>query len=248
MGILGNLFGGKKLKQPVNLGVLVNDIHSHFIPGIDDGAENIEQAMELLRHMSRFGYKKVITTPHIMGDTYRNGPHNILPGLEKIREAAKAEGINITIEAAAEYYLDADLEDKIEKKDILAFSGNKVLFEMPFISEPQNLANVVFKLQLAAYQPVLAHAERYGFWHSEFQKITDIRDKGVLIQVNISSFSGHYGPVVKKIAEKLVDEKMIDLLGSDCHHLGHVSLIEQACSFPYLQKAIETCPLQNASL
>jgi protein-tyrosine phosphatase len=119
---------------------------------------------------------------------------------------------------------------------------------MPFIGEPQNLASIVFKLQLGAYQPVLAHAERYGFWHTTFEKIRDIRDKGVLIQVNISSFSGHYGPQVKKVAEKLVDEKMIDLLGSDCHHMGHINLMEQARLFPYLQKAIETCPLQNASL
>lgn len=248
MGIFGNLFGSKKLQQPVDLGLLVNDIHSHFIPGIDDGAQNIEQSMELLRHMSRLGYKKVITTPHIMGDTYRNGAHTILPGLEKIRAAAKAEGIDIVIEAAAEYYLDADLEEKIEKKEILTFSGNKVLFELPFISEPQNLNNVVFKLQLGGYQPVLAHAERYGFWHTEFNKIPEIRDRGVLIQVNIGSFSGHYGPQVKKIAERLVNEKLIDLLGSDCHHVGHINLIEQARFFPYLQKAMEQCPLQNASL
>jgi tyrosine-protein phosphatase YwqE len=248
MGIFGNLFGEKKLKQPVQLGVLVNDLHSHFIPGIDDGAENIEQSMELLRHMSAFGYKKVITTPHIMGDTYRNGKHNIIPGLEKIRQQAKTEGIEVEIEAAAEYYLDADLEAKIDNKDILSFSGNKVLFELPFISEPQNLSTIVFKLQLGSYQPVLAHAERYGFWHGDFQKIKDIRDKGVLIQVNITSFTGHYGPGVKKIAEKLVDEKMIDLLGSDCHHVGHVALLQQACFFPYLQKAIETCPIQNANL
>jgi tyrosine-protein phosphatase YwqE len=248
MGILKNIFGTGKLKQPVDLGLLVNDIHSHFIVGIDDGAQTLEQSMELLQHMSRLGYKKVITTPHIMSDTYRNGAHNILPGLEIIRNEAKNQGIDIQIEAAAEYYLDADLEEKIDKKEILTFSGNKVLFEMPFIGEPQNLANVVFKFQLGGYQPVLAHAERYGFWHGEFQKIKDIREKGVLIQVNISSFTGNYGPQVKKVAEKLVDEKLIDLLGSDCHHMGHINLIEQARWLHYLQKAIETCPLQNSLL
>jgi protein-tyrosine phosphatase len=249
LGFLKNIFGGeKKLSIPVNLGVLKNDVHSHFIPGIDDGAQTLEDSLALVKAMKNFGYSKVITTPHIMGDTYRNGKHNILPGLETVREAINAQGIDIKIDAAAEYYIDADLEEKIKNKDILSFGDNYVLFEMPFVSEPTNLANVIFELQLGGYKPVMAHVERYQFWHNSFNKIIDLRDKGVLLQMNISSLTGTYSPQVKKIAEKLIDEKIVDLLGSDCHHLGHINLLEQACYLPYLEKAINTCDLINPKL
>lgn len=249
MGILKNIFGGgSKLKSPVNLGVLKTDVHSHFIPGIDDGAQTIDESIALVKAMSEFGFTKVITTPHIMGDTYRNGKHNILPGLEIVREAIKKENLPITIEAAAEYYIDADLEEKIKVKDILSFGNNYVLFEMPFVSEPNNLANVIFELQLAGYKPVMAHVERYQFWHHNFNKIIDLRDKGVYLQMNISSLTGTYSPQVKKIAERMIDEKIVDLLGSDCHHLGHIELLKQACYLPYLEKAINTCDLINTKL
>lgn len=249
LGLLKNIFGGnKKLSTPVNLGVLKTDVHSHFIPGIDDGAQTIEDSIALIKEMKNFGYTKVITTPHIMGDTYRNGKHNILPGLEVVRAAIKNENLEMQIEAAAEYYIDADLEEKIETKDILSFSNNYVLFEMPFVAEPSNLGNVIFQLQLGGYKPVMAHVERYQFWHHDFNKIIDLRDKGVIIQMNISSLTGTYSPQVKRIAEKMIDEKIVDLLGSDCHHLGHVELLKQACYLPYLEKAINNCPLINSTL
>lgn len=249
MSWLKKILGGeKKLAHPVHLGVLKTDMHSHFIPGIDDGAQTIEDSLALLQSMHELGYQKVVTTPHIMSDTYRNGPENILPGLEKLRQTAKEHHIALEIDAAAEYYIDGDLESKIASKNILSFGKNHVLFEMPFIGEPPNLGSIIFNLQLGAYKPVMAHVERYPFWHNQFNKIIDLKDKGVLIQVNIASFTGYYSPAVKKVAEKLVEEKMIDLLGTDCHHIGHIELLKQACYLPSLEKAMNTCPLINAQL
>ncbi len=249
LGFLKNIFGGnKKLQNPVNLGILKTDVHSHFIPGIDDGAQTIDDSIALVTAMKELGYSKVITTPHIMGDTYRNGKHNILPGLEKVREAIKLNNIGIEIEAAAEYYIDADLEEKITKKDILTFGDSYVLFEMPFVAQPSNLGTVIFELQMNGYKPVMAHVERYQFWHNDFNQIIDLKDKGVLIQMNISSLTGTYSPQTKKIAEKMIDEKLVDLIGSDCHHLGHIELLKQACYLPYLEKVINTCNLINTKL
>lgn len=250
MSLLSKLFGGqKKLSSPIDLGVLVNDVHSHFIPGIDDGAQTIEDSLTLIQGMTQLGYKKVITTPHIMSDTYRNGPENILPGLEKVREALQQNGITTQIEAAAEYYIDADLEEKIKGKKLLTFGKkNYVLFEMPFVGEPTNLNSVIFELQLAGYTPVMAHVERYPFWHHQPEKIISLRDKGVIIQMNISSLTGYYSPAVKKVAEKLIDENAIDLVGSDCHHTGHLQLLEQARYIPHLKKLIESGRLINHEL
>ncbi|HYG52179.1 MAG TPA: CpsB/CapC family capsule biosynthesis tyrosine phosphatase [Flavobacteriales bacterium] len=248
MGFLKKIFGERTLSAPVNLGVLKADMHSHFIPGIDDGAQTIDDSLALIAEMKALGYAKVITTPHIMGDTYKNGKHNILPGLELVRAAVNEKSIDIVVEASAEYYIDADLEDKIRARDMLPFSNNYILFEMPFVSEPPNLGSIIFELQLGGYKPVMAHVERYPFWFTNFNKIIDLRDKGVFIQMNITSLTGIYGLPTKKIAEKLIDEKMVDFLGSDCHHLGHIELIKKACHLPYLEKAIKNCELLNSKL
>jgi protein-tyrosine phosphatase len=200
MGLLSGLFGRKKevMLEPADLTILGTDVHSHFIPGIDDGAKTMEDSMNMLRTMQEYGYKKVITTPHIMSDFYRNTPEIILRGLSQVREAAVKEGITLQIEAAAEYYLDIELEEKIKNRTLLTFGDNYVLFEMPFVGEPRNLSRAVFEMQMAGYKPVLAHVERYLFWHREPEKIQTMYDKGVILQLNLNSLSGHYSPQVKK--------------------------------------------------
>ena len=238
----------EKLIDPVDLSVLRVDIHSHFIPGIDDGAQNMEESLELLREMKALGFSKVITTPHVMSDYYRNTPEIIISGRDGLRKAAEAEGIEIEIDCAAEYYLDADLMGKIKAKELLTFGDNYVLFELPFLSEPPNLAEVVFEMQLAGYKPVLAHPERYAFWHMQFDKCQQIFDKGVILQLNINSVTGHYSPEVKAISKKLIDAQLIGLLGSDCHHIRHVGLMKQACKHQPLHQLIHSGQLLNAKL
>lgn len=248
MGIFGFL-KKKPVFEPANLGELHTDIHSHFIPGIDDGAATMDDTIALLREMQAFGYKKVITTPHVMSDYYKNTPEIILGGLEKVREQiVKEEGLDIDIEAAAEYNIDADFESKIEKKEILTFGDNYVLVEMPFIQEPMNLKDILFKLQMDGYKPVMAHVERYPFWHQSYEKIIEIKERGILLQLNINSLTGFYGPMVKKIAERLVDDRVITLLGSDCHHLNHVELMKKSLTVPHLHYLLGQDQLLNRSL
>ena len=118
MGMFGGLFKKKQpVLEPIDLAILEVDIHSHFIPGIDDGAKTIEDSIELISAMKDFGYRKVITTPHIMSDYYRNTPEVILEGLEKVRAALKENDIDIEVDAAAEYNVDADFTEKIEKRN-----------------------------------------------------------------------------------------------------------------------------------
>ncbi|MBX7095598.1 MAG: histidinol phosphatase [Flavobacteriales bacterium] len=249
MSFLSRLFGGKEEKlEAADLSVLGTDVHSHFIPGIDDGAKTMEDSLALLQEMQLLGYKKVITTPHIMSDFYRNTPEIILSGLDAVRKAAQQAGLHIQIEAAAEYYLDFDLEDKIKNKELLTFGNSYVLFEMPFIGEPQNLSRVVFEMQMAGYKPVLAHVERYTFWHNQWEKIEMMHDKGVILQLNLNSLSGHYSPATKKIAEKLIDQNMISLLGTDCHNLNHIALLKESAKLPYLHKALKINNLLNQKL
>lgn len=249
MGLFGKLFKKKEvLLEPADLSVLGVDVHSHFIPGIDDGAKTIDDSIELIASMKALGYRKVITTPHVMSDYYRNNPETILGGLDKVREALKANGIDMEIDAAAEYNLDADFIPKIEAGELLTFGDNHVLFELPFIAEPPNLSTAIFEMQTAGYKPILAHAERYPYWNFEYEKITDIRERGVMIQLNINSITGFYGPEVKATAERMIDDGIVDLLGSDCHHVGHIKLMNDARKMPYLHKVIEFPHLLNKQL
>jgi protein-tyrosine phosphatase len=228
-GKIANIFRSKeRLVEPYDFASLKVDVHSHFIPGIDDGADTMETSVELVKSMKELGFKKVITTPHVMSDYYKNTPDIINRGCDELRETLVKEGIDIDIECAAEYYLDAELASKIKKKELLTFGDNYVLFELPFISEPPNLASIIFEMQLAGYKPVLAHPERYTFWHLDFEKYQGVFEKGVILQMNINSLTGHYSPQVKKVAQRLIESEMIQLVGSDCHHVGHIQLMNQA--------------------
>ena len=247
--MFGGLFKKKDpVLEPINLSILQVDVHSHFIPGIDDGAKTIEDSIELISAMKDFGYRKVITTPHIMSDYYRNTPAVILEGLAKVRAALKENNIDIEVDAAAEYNVDADFTEKIEKKELLTFGDNYVLFELPFMQEPDVLKDVIWQLQSAGYKPVLAHVERYQFWHQHWDKFEDMVNRGVLLQMNIGSLTGSYGPEVQKIAEKLIDNDMISLLGSDCHHMGHVEMIDSARTKEYIHKIVNSPKLLNKQL
>ncbi len=249
MGFFGNLFGPSRPDLgPADLSVLRCDIHSHFIPGIDDGSQTLEQSIELISAMHDLGYTKVITTPHVMADGFKNTPEIILGGLEKVRRELHAKGIAVEIEAAAEYYLDHEFDRLVKEKSVLTFGDNHVLFELPFLSEPAGLFNVVFEMQTLGYRPVLAHPERYQFWHTDFARYENMKDRGVLFQLNTIALMGAYGPVVKKTAEKLIDLGWYELLGSDCHSMNHVEAIKATLTEPYLHKLIASGKLLNAKL
>lgn len=249
MGLFGNLFGKKEAETaPADLSVLGTDVHSHFIPGIDDGAQTMEQSMELLTAMAELGYRKVITTPHNMADGYKNTPEIILGGLERVRDEVRRRGIAIEVDAAAEYYLDHELEQKIAARSVLTFGSDLLLFELPFISEPNVLLQVIFQMQTTGYRPVLAHPERYAFWYNDFSKFERLKERGVLFQLNMIALSGAYGPQAKQIAEKLIDAGYYDLVGSDCHSMNHVQAIRNTLTRPYLHKLIASGKLMNATL
>lgn len=245
---LKKLFKKERKLPPIDLGQLKTDFHSHLIPGIDDGAQEMEDSLKMIRRFKALGYDKLITTPHVMSDFYRNEPHTILKGRDEVRKALKEAKIEMEFEAAAEYYLDEHFEQKIHSKELLTIGDNYVLFELPFIAEPPNLASAVFEMQTNGYKPILAHPERYGFWYKDFDKYHEMKDKGVHLQLNILSLIGHYSPETQKIAERLIDEDLITFLGSDCHNVGHQQLVEIARTKPYVHQLIESGKLLNSRL
>lgn len=249
MGLLDKLFGGGgSAHGDADLGVLRCDVHSHFIPGIDDGAQTMDQTIELLTAMSDLGYRKVVTTPHNMADGYRNTPEIILGGLERVRDEVRRRGLAMEVDAAAEYYLDHELEQKVLDRRVLTFGDNLLLFELPFISEPAVLLNVIFQMQTMGYRPVLAHPERYGYWHNDYSKYELLKERGVLFQLNTIALMGGYGPGVKRAAERIVDNGWYELIGSDCHRMDHVNAIHATLTEPYLHKVIASGKLLNTTI
>lgn len=248
MGFFSNIFKKKPNLPPVDLSVLNTDLHSHFIPGIDDGSQSMKETLDLLQEMIGFGFKKVITTPHIMSDFYKNTPEIILGGLEKVRAAIKENNLDIEIEAAAEYYLDDFFEEKIKEGKLLTFGKNYVLFELPFITEPPMLDSAIFEMQTNGYRPVLAHPERYSYWYNDFSKYQNMVDRGVLLQLNLNSLSGEYPPETKKMGERLIAENMITFLGSDCHNMNHVNMMHEAVKTQAIHDLIGSGKLLNQTL
>lgn len=236
MSLYKSLFSKKEPAVPFDLSCLIADMHSHLIPGIDDGSKTMDETLAMLAKFETLGYSKIITTPHIMAEVYPNTPEIILAGLENVRKAAKEIGISLEIEAAAEYYFDQSLIEKIQQKNVLSFGNNYVLVEFSFHAQPDNEHRLFFEMQLADYRPILAHFERYPYFHGSTEKAKEYKDKGASIQVNLNSLTGHYGPGVKKQAERLIDEGLVDFVGSDCHRMQHLMHLEEHLHLPYYHK------------
>lgn len=246
---LANVFNWFKRKQSYTEGApILTDIHSHLIPGVDDGVKSLEESEFIIRRFLQAGYTKLITTPHVMSDSFRNTPDIILGGLSKLKKHLEEKDVSVHIEAAAEYYLDEDLIQKVENNEkLLSFGKNYILFETNFMTEPLQLKEFIFLLSTRGYTPVLAHPERYIYLQGNFERMSDLLNRGVLFQINISSLSGYYSIPAKKIAQKLIDRGWVHFLGSDCHSEQHIELLEKVKSDRYFQKAL-TLPLLNNSL
>jgi tyrosine-protein phosphatase YwqE len=215
------------------------DIHSHLLPGIDDGAKDLEDSIALIQQMSAHGIKNFITTPHILGTIYPNTPEIIKSKLQEVQNALIKRNItDVTIDAAAEYMMDEQFSILIEKDEILTLKDHLVLVEMSYFSPPLNLYDILFQLQLKGYKPILAHPERYNTYHANFEHYYKLKRAGCLFQLNLLSLTEHYGKYVQKTTEKLLKENMYDFVGTDTHHQQHLETL-QKIGTPKILKSIE---------
>jgi len=213
------------------------DIHSHLLPGIDDGAKDMDTSIALLLKMASFGIKNFITTPHVLGSVYPNSSKVIKQKLAAVKkELEKREIKDISIQAAAEYMLDGEFSALLDQKDILVLKDNYILVEMSYFSAPINLYELLFKIQLKGYKPVLAHPERYNFYHTDFKSYYKLKQAGCLFQLNLLSLTDQYGKGVQKTSEKLLKENLYDFVGTDTHHQNHLELLPKIGTKKTLEK------------
>ena len=226
----------KKPPLQVESDFIYTDMHSHALPGLDDGAEQLEDSLIILKKFVELGYKKAILTPHVMGDAYQNTPTGIRDRLDYLK--SNLGDIKIELECAAEYYIDESLYSLLEHdKEILSFGVHKyVLIETSYINESSLLTHICFELQSKGYTPVLAHPERYTYMYHDFKKYIDFFDRGILFQINLNSLVGYYSDTSKKIVEKLIDHKMVHFVGTDCHSIKQAEATERAKQTKHYQK------------
>ena len=238
-------------KKPAvdQLSFLRTDIHSHLLPGIDDGSTEMEKTISYIEALVKLGYKKFITTPHVKAGIFPNTPQIINGALAEVRETLKTRNIEIEIEAAAEYLLDEDFENILQRKEILSFGSKRyVLIEMSFIAPPPNLLQIIFLLKTHGYTPVMAHPERYPYWWENLDKAEELKGVGCLLQLNLLSLAGYYGKKTKQVAMKLLESDLIDFVGTDLHHERHLSDIQLLVKDAKIMKLLKNKALLNEML
>lgn len=219
----------KKKKIPLSLFFPEKfiDIHSHLLPGLDDGASDMENSIELILKLRSFGVKNFITTPHVLGNIYPNSSKIIKAKLkEGQKELTKRKIEDVSLRAAAEYMLDEEFCKRLENNDLLTLKDSYILVEMSYFNPPINLFEILFEIQLKGYKPILAHPERYSFYHNDLRNYYKLKKAGCLFQLNLLSLTEQYGRNIQKISSSLLEKNLYDFAASDIHHLTHLELLK----------------------
>ena len=203
------------------------DIHSHLLPNIDDGAQNFQDTVFLIERLKNMGMSEFITTPHIYETFWNNSTISIQEKEQETISNLRLQSIEIPLKAAAEYFIDDHFIELFKKGEILTLKDNYVLVEISYLNAPINIYNTIFDLQVAGYRPVLAHPERYSYHHKNFNEYLKLKDAGCLFQLNLLSTVGYYGEVVFEAGKKLLNNGLIDFVGSDVHHKKHVDWFDK---------------------
>lgn len=209
------------------------DIHSHLIPGIDDGVKTLSESILILKSLSTQGIEKVITTPHVMEGYYENSTEDILAGLKQLKKEAKKEGLEIEIEAAAEYFLDENLFKKLsQESDFLTIKDQYFLFETAFLNKPIFLEEAIYAIKSRGLIPLLAHPERYNYLLSEPKLVLQLKNLGCEFQVNVRSLSKNNSKGSRDFIYDLLSKNMVSFFGSDIHNERHLSEVVQLINKP----------------
>lgn len=242
------LFSKKKVEyvRTFDYSTLGVDMHSHVLPGIDDGAQTVEDSIVLVQAMIDLGIKKIIATPHIMVDYYRNTPETINAAFQILKNELQKQHIEIELEAAAEHLLDEGFETLLDEAKVMPMKDGYLLFEMSFIDAHPNLISLIQKMKDLGYKPILAHPERYPYF--SVSNCENLKSWGCDLQMNTISLTGYYGAKTKEMAQAMVDHDLVDFISSDMHHVKHAAALERSLSSSYMARLLFDYPLKNQLL
>lgn len=234
-------------KQTYDLKFLSLDMHSHLLSGVDDGCPNAQVSIQCIEALQELGIQKFYTTPHVFAEMYPNTPTNLRKEEAEWRAEleAKKPGVSEKIQLAAEYMLDDDFKRHVKEEGVMELPDRHILIEMSYQFERKDILDQIFNLQISNYRPILAHPERYLFYHATPKTYKEIKNKGCLFQLNLLSLTGYYGSGIKKVALNLLKEGMIDFVGTDVHHMKHIHAIQSFARENQVEKMLGGNPIKN---
>ena len=240
----------KKNNNHADLSGLVADMHNHLIPGIDDGATDLESSITMIHAMYKLGYRKFIATPHVQWEMFKNTHEIIENGANLVQRRLAETEMKVEFRGAAEYYLDEHVDDLLEKNiPLLTIHKNMVLVEFSFIRQPMDLKEKLFQLQIKGYQPIIAHPERYLYFGAHKNLYDELHDMDCVFQLNLLSLVGYYGKKQEELAHYLIKKKYVSLLGSDLHNIRHVNILSASTTISdTVNKLLDAGVLLNPSL
>jgi protein-tyrosine phosphatase len=229
---------------PLSLASIESDWHCHVLPGIDDGSQNEQESLEMLQEYVRLGIKKIVATPHVRADYFKNTKETIIEAQNKVQNLITKHQLPLVLEASAEYFADENFLQLIEQNQLLPIDNQYILFEFSMQSPTLWGTKLIEKIQRAGYTPLLAHPERYRYWHSKPKEWQNLKNRGVCFQLNLLSIAGHYGTAERRAAEQLLDADYIDAVGSDAHGVRHLQKLNDLGRNPHFDK-LQQLPLLN---
>ncbi len=223
------------------------DIHSHVVPAIDDGSPDIETSLKLCRGLMELGFSGAIATPHIISDIYPNTEISIAQSFHLLNDKLQENKVHFPLRYAAEYLLDETVHSKIQRGGkLLCVDGNEVLIEFSYAEEPENITELTFPLQLQNHSLILAHPERYRYWHGDFAKYRWLKELDLKFQVNALSLTDYYGTKVKEMANELLTKGLVDYIGTDLHHEKHLHALTKHFGKSGISQLVTKYKLKNA--
>lgn len=253
MNFFSKLFGRStseetKVRELGKLNFLEVDMHNHLLPGIDDGSQSVADSLGLIKGLNDLGLSKFICTPHIMEGVHPNTKSTINGAYNNLSAALKENNSKVEIFAAAEHMIDGGINSLIEKDNLCVMPGGYVLIEMSYLAESRALFQTIFDIQSLGYKPILAHPERYNYYHMHFDMYKQIKDTGCLLQLNLLSISRYYGVEVKSTALTLIKSGMYDFVGTDLHHVKHLNTLQDIVAKYPIRDLLKTCNILNPTL
>lgn len=253
MGIFSKLFGGSKNSETKivglgKLGFLEVDMHNHLLPGIDDGSESVEQSLELVKGLQSLGFTKSICTPHIIQGVHPNTKESIAKSHSQLTKALREQGSSMEVLSSAEHMIDDGLPALLKNDNLCVMPGGYVLIEMSYLAESRSLFQTIFDIQSLGYKPILAHPERYGYYHMNFDMYKKIKNTGCMLQLNLLSISRYYGVDVKSTALTLIKSGMYDFVGTDMHHDRHLRALKEIAEKYPVRDLLKSCKILNPTL
>lgn len=234
-------------KKPTLASLIPNsycDIHSHILPGIDDGAPDSTKSHTLMTEVQKLGFAKVIATPHTFPGLWNNTPETIMNAYGILQAEQPALCKALQLDYASEYLLTQHIIAPAEQDQLLCLKDRYLLVEMSYLNPPLGLFEIIFELKQHHYIPVLAHPERYLFYYNSFNMYEKLKEAGCYFQLNLLSSVDYYGASVTELSQKLLSAGMIDFVGSDIHKMRHVQAFQQKIKVK-AQTALEEAIARN---